>query len=41
MLLIWVIHEFSPAHTPADEELLEVLSRAVAKLNIEWPADAL
>ncbi|XP_056104257.1 uncharacterized protein si:ch211-79h18.2 [Rhinichthys klamathensis goyatoka] len=32
-------YECSPAHTPADEELLEVLSRAVAKLNIEWPAD--
>ncbi|KAJ7990662.1 hypothetical protein DPEC_G00302720 [Dallia pectoralis] len=25
--------------SPANEELLEVLTRAVGKLNIEWPAD--
>ena len=32
-------YESSPAHTSVDEELLEVLTRAVAKLNIDWPAD--
>lgn len=27
-----------PPHTPAYEELMEVITHAVAKLNIEWPA---
>lgn len=31
--------EDSPPHTPAYEELMEVMTRAVAKLNIEWPAE--
>ncbi|ROL52327.1 hypothetical protein DPX16_18695 [Anabarilius grahami] len=31
--------EDSPLHSPASEELLEVLSRAVARLNIDWPAE--
>lgn len=28
----------SPPHTPAYEELIEVITCAVARLNIEWPA---
>ncbi|CAM4721262.1 unnamed protein product [Leuciscus chuanchicus] len=31
--------ECSPARISGDEELMEVLTRAVAKLNIEWPTD--
>ena len=31
--------ERSPPHSPAYEELLEVVTRAVAKLNIDWPAE--
>ncbi|ROL54789.1 hypothetical protein DPX16_23773 [Anabarilius grahami] len=31
--------EDSPLHSPASEELMEVLTRAVAKLNIDWPAE--
>ncbi len=30
---------FSPTLSPQYEELLEVVTRAVAKLNINWPAD--
>ncbi len=30
--------EDSPPHSPTFEELVEVLTRAVAKLNIDWPA---
>ncbi len=29
----------SPPHSPAFEELVDVLSRAVAKLNINWPQE--
>ncbi|CAM4635653.1 unnamed protein product [Leuciscus chuanchicus] len=29
----------TPAHAPAQEELVEVLTRAVAKLNIDWPQE--
>lgn len=29
--------EDSPLHPPVYEELVEVVTRAVAKLNIEWP----
>lgn len=28
-----------PPHTPAYEELMEVVTRAVARLNIDWPAE--
>ncbi|ROI15732.1 hypothetical protein DPX16_20270 [Anabarilius grahami] len=31
--------EDPPLQSPASEELMEVLSRAVAKLNIDWPAE--
>ncbi|ROL53490.1 hypothetical protein DPX16_20029 [Anabarilius grahami] len=31
--------EDSPPQSPAFEELLEVVTRAVAKLNIEWPSE--
>jgi len=34
-----VYYESSPAHSSGDEELMEVLSRVVARLIIEWPAD--
>ncbi len=30
---------YSPTLSPQYEELLEVVTRAVAKLNINWPAD--
>lgn len=29
----------SPAQSPQYEELLEVVTRAMARLNIEWPAE--
>lgn len=29
----------SPAISPQYEELMDVVSRAVAKLNIEWPSE--
>ncbi len=32
-------HSHSPVQSPQYEELLEVVTRAVAKLNIDWPAD--
>lgn len=28
-----------PLHTPAYEELMEVITHAVAQLNIDWPAE--
>ncbi len=31
--------EYSPLQSPQYEELLEVVTRAVAKLNIDWPAE--
>ncbi len=31
--------DYSPIQSPQYEELLEVVTRAVAKLNIDWPAD--
>jgi len=31
--------EDSPSLSPAYEELVEVITKAVDKLNIEWPAD--
>ncbi len=31
--------EYSPTQSPQNEELLEVVTRAVAKLNIDWPAE--
>ncbi len=31
--------DYSPIQSPQYEELLEVVTRAVAKLNINWPAD--
>ncbi len=31
--------EYSPPQSPQYEELLEVVARAVAKLNIDWPAE--
>ncbi|ROI78118.1 Deleted in malignant brain tumors 1 protein [Anabarilius grahami] len=31
--------EDTPFHSPAYEELMEVVTRAVAKLNLEWPAE--
>ncbi|ROL50364.1 hypothetical protein DPX16_19890 [Anabarilius grahami] len=31
--------EDPPLQSPASEELMEVLSRAVARLNIDWPAE--
>ncbi len=33
--------DYSPIQSPQYEELLEVVTRAVAKLNIDWPADDL
>lgn len=29
----------SPPHSPQYEEFLEVVTRGVAKLSIEWPAE--
>ncbi|XP_067306863.1 chromobox protein homolog 7-like [Pseudorasbora parva] len=29
----------SPLHSPAQEELVDVLTRAVTKLNIDWPQE--
>ncbi len=31
--------DYSPIQSPQYEELLEVVTRAVAKLNIDWPTD--
>ncbi len=31
--------EYSPLQSPQYEELLEVVTHAVAKLNIDWPAE--
>ncbi len=31
--------DYSPIQSPQYEELLELVTRAVAKLNINWPAD--
>ncbi len=31
--------DYSPIQSPQYKELLEVVTRAVAKLNIDWPAD--
>ncbi len=33
------IEDVSPSHSPQYEELVEVVTRAVAKLNIDWPAE--
>ncbi len=33
------IKQVSPPHSHQYEELVEVLTRAVAKLNIDWPAE--
>ncbi len=31
--------DYSPIQSPQYEELIELVTRAVAKLNINWPAD--